>query len=59
MRAFIHALPAAAVDRDAMRYGITAILIGIVFIGVAGFAHPDAIHEAAHNTRHAVNFPCH
>jgi cobalt transporter subunit CbtB len=45
--------------RDAIRYGITAILLGIVFIGVAGFAPLQAIHDAAHDTRHAITFPCH
>ena len=59
MRAFIQSLPIGEVDRDSLRYGIAAILLGVVFIGVTGFAHPDALHEAAHNTRHAVSFPCH
>jgi cobalt transporter subunit CbtB len=45
--------------RDAVRYGIAAILLGIVFIGVTGFAPIQAIHDAAHNTRHAISFPCH
>ncbi len=44
---------------DALRYGLAAILLGVVFIGVAGFAHYPAIHDAAHDTRHAVSFPCH
>jgi len=44
---------------DAVRYGAVACLLGIVFIGVTGFAPLPAIHDAAHNTRHAVSFPCH
>ena len=44
---------------DALRYGFAAIFLGVVFIGVAGFAHYPAIHDAAHDTRHAVSFPCH
>jgi cobalt transporter subunit CbtB len=49
-----------ASDRlDAIRYGIAAILFGVLFIGVTGFAPLQAIHDAAHNTRHAVSFPCH
>lgn len=48
-----------AAQRDALRYGIAAILLGIVFIGVTGFAPIQAIHNAAHNTRHAISFPCH
>ena len=47
------------VQRDELRLGITAILLGTIFVGVAGFAPLEAIHDAAHNTRHAVTFPCH
>jgi cobalt transporter subunit CbtB len=49
----------ATAQREAIRYGIAAILLGIVFIGVAGFAPLQAIHDAAHDTRHAITFPCH
>jgi cobalt transporter subunit CbtB len=51
------ALPDAR--RDALRYGIAAILLGALFVGVTGFAPLQAIHDAAHNTRHAISFPCH
>ena len=44
---------------DAIRYGIAAILFGLLFIGVTGFAPLQAIHDAAHNTRHSISFPCH
>lgn len=45
--------------REAIRFGVAAILFGILFIGVTGFAPIEAIHDAAHNTRHAITFPCH
>jgi cobalt transporter subunit CbtB len=51
------ALPDARLE--AIRYGIAAILLGIVFVGVTGFAPIQAIHDAAHNTRHSISFPCH
>jgi cobalt transporter subunit CbtB len=51
------AAPSARID--ALRYGLAAIFLGIVFIGVAGFAHYPALHDAAHDTRHAASFPCH
>ena len=51
------ATPTARIE--ALRFGLAAIFLGIVFIGVAGFAHYPAIHDAAHDTRHAVSFPCH
>ena len=44
---------------EALRYGIAAIMFGILFVGVTGFAPLAAIHDAAHNTRHALSFPCH
>ena len=30
---------------------------GLVFL--TGFSHIDAVHDAAHDTRHALAFPCH
>jgi cobalt transporter subunit CbtB len=47
------------VQQDAVRYGILAMLLGIVFVGITGFAPIQAIHDAAHNTRHSISFPCH
>ena len=38
---------------------LVAIALGMfILIGVA-FAQPDALHNAAHDTRHAFAFPCH
>jgi len=59
MSSLIKSIAIPDARRDAVRYGIAAILLGVVFIGVAGFAPIDAIHDAAHNTRHAISFPCH
>jgi cobalt transporter subunit CbtB len=36
-----------------------AILFGIVLIAGSGFAGPAALHNAAHDSRHANVFPCH
>jgi cobalt transporter subunit CbtB len=36
-----------------------AMLLGGLIVGVAGFSHIDAIHNAAHDTRHSNGFPCH
>ncbi|SEQ12171.1 cobalt transporter subunit CbtB [Faunimonas pinastri] len=36
-----------------------AILFGALIIGVAGFSHIEAVHNAAHDTRHSNAFPCH
>ena len=34
-------------------------LIGLFLIYGVGFAYPQIIHNAAHDTRHAAAFPCH
>ena len=34
-------------------------LIGLFLIYGVGFAYPETIHNAAHDTRHALSFPCH
>jgi cobalt transporter subunit CbtB len=34
-------------------------LVGLFLIYGVGFAHPETIHNAAHDTRHAASFPCH
>ena len=43
--------------------GLGAILltafVGVTLIFVAGFAHSEVMHDAAHDTRHSVGFPCH
>jgi cobalt transporter subunit CbtB len=36
-----------------------AAVLGLAVLYVVGFAGPHAIHEAAHDARHTLNFPCH
>lgn len=38
---------------------IMIIAIGLTIIMVFGLASPDFIHDAAHDVRHAMTFPCH
>ena len=59
MSALIRSAALPDARRDALRYGIAAILLGTLFVGVTGFAPLQALHDAAHNTRHAISFPCH
>ncbi len=33
--------------------------LGIALVFVAGFASPQALHNAAHDSRHSLSFPCH
>ena len=46
---------------------LTATLASVLFVAVlglgvliaAGHAHSAALHDAAHDVRHATGFPCH
>jgi cobalt transporter subunit CbtB len=38
---------------------VLAILLGAILVYGVGFAGPMAIHNAAHDARHAFAFPCH
>jgi cobalt transporter subunit CbtB len=38
---------------------LLAIALGLFFVYGVGFAVPSAIHNAAHDTRHTLAFPCH
>ena len=35
------------------------ILFGFSIIMLFGFASPELIHDAAHDVRHIMTFPCH
>jgi cobalt transporter subunit CbtB len=36
-----------------------AALLGLFVVGFAGFSHISAVHNAAHDVRHSLAFPCH
>jgi len=38
---------------------ISAMILGACLVYFAGFSHIDAVHNAAHDTRHSAAFPCH
>ncbi|VAV96506.1 hypothetical protein MNBD_ALPHA07-1036 [hydrothermal vent metagenome] len=38
---------------------IGAAFLGISLIFIAGFAKATVLHDAAHDTRHSIAFPCH
>jgi cobalt transporter subunit CbtB len=60
--------PSIAADRSAtiaaaktapLLQALLAALLGVVLLTGVGFAHVEAVHNAAHDTRHANGFPCH
>ena len=44
---------------EAVKPAILAIVFGIFILYGVGFAQPQLLHDAAHDTRHAFAFPCH
>ena len=39
--------------------GVLALFLGLALVGGVGFASDMAVHNGAHDTRHALGFPCH
>lgn len=39
--------------------GSLALFLGLTLISGIGFAHNVSVHNGAHDTRHAIGFPCH
>ena len=38
---------------------VLAIVFGLFLVWGTSFASPTTIHNAAHDARHAMSFPCH
>lgn len=36
-----------------------AAVLGLFIVGFSGFAPMDVVHNAAHDYRHSMAFPCH
>jgi len=36
-----------------------AFFLGVALVFAAGFSHSATLHNAGHDTRHALSFPCH
>jgi cobalt transporter subunit CbtB len=53
----LDASPSGALVR-AWRSAVLA-LVGVVILLGVGFADLPQVHDAAHDTRHSFNFPCH
>ncbi len=48
----------ATVQTQALPLAMAALL-GILVIGFVGFSHIEAVHNAGHDYRHSMAFPCH
>ena len=45
--------------KDTLLPALAAAGLGIVLLFGAGFAPMEALHNAAHDSRHSAGFPCH
>jgi cobalt transporter subunit CbtB len=50
---------ATATQQSTLVQIAVAIILGVALIYGVGFASMAVAHNAAHDTRHAVAFPCH
>ena len=39
--------------------GLVSVFIGASLVFALGLSHMTVAHNAAHDTRHAIGFPCH
>jgi cobalt transporter subunit CbtB len=44
---------------EALKVALLTFVMGVAFVFAAGFAQPEILHNATHDTRHALGFPCH
>ncbi|WP_439499578.1 CbtB domain-containing protein [Bosea sp. (in: a-proteobacteria)] len=44
---------------ERVKAAAAALALGAVLIFTVGFAHSTSVHNAAHDTRHTLAFPCH
>lgn len=54
-----HSLATQVSLSQRMAIAIGASLLGLCLVYFAGFSHIEAVHNAAHDTRHSAAFPCH
>jgi cobalt transporter subunit CbtB len=52
-------LTVAGQRSESLKAAALAAFIGAALVFTAGFSHSATIHNAGHDTRHALSFPCH
>ncbi|MCO4839532.1 MAG: CbtB-domain containing protein [Rhodobacteraceae bacterium] len=49
----------ASASRTGLASAFFALILGVGIIAVTGHVQAAALHDAAHDMRHATGFPCH
>jgi cobalt transporter subunit CbtB len=52
-------LALSAARSEVLKAAFVALFLGIGLVYLVGFSHSDTAHDAAHDTRHSLSFPCH
>jgi cobalt transporter subunit CbtB len=55
----IHASASAVAINETLMARILAAAFGAAMLFTVGFAYSTPVHNAAHDTRHTLAFPCH
>jgi cobalt transporter subunit CbtB len=53
------AASASASQQSRLASLFAAALLGFFIVGFVGFSHVEAAHNAGHDYRHSMAFPCH
>jgi len=54
-----HSAATTSTQTQRLTAAVSALVLGAFLVYFAGFSHINAIHNAAHDTRHSSAFPCH
>ena len=52
-------LPVTGDRSETLRAALAVFFVGLTLVFLTGFVQIDNVHNAAHDTRHALSFPCH
>ena len=52
-------MPAGSATNASLGVAVATLVLGLGLVFLTGFAHSTTLHNAAHDTRHALAFPCH
>ncbi len=52
-------LALSAARAEVLKAAFVALFLGVGLVYLVGFSHSDTAHDAAHDTRHSLSFPCH
>lgn len=50
---------APSARRESLFAAALAAVLGVIILGLVGFAPLDVLHDSAHDVRHTNGFPCH